>query len=166
MAYDATRAQTILFCNPPSTWRWASPRPATLDPFGTTCNGSLGPVRLAFAPWSMPWAGDRFSLSLSPLPLNGAEVLLIGASRSRWGTIPLPLDLTPIGMTGCALHTAPTLWLPMVRAGGVASASLDVPAEGSLVGAHVYLQGLGTDATANAVGLVTTQGCDARIGAR
>ena len=53
---------------------------------------------------TLPWLGDVFTATLDKLPPGGATVLLLGRSRSSWGTINLPFDLMSLGMPGCKLY--------------------------------------------------------------
>jgi hypothetical protein len=113
-AYDPKLSRIIMFGGTnavPSTltdtWALAPVRPATLTPFGKGCAGSAGVPKLEQTPYLLPWLGERFDLRIT----NAAKaavggVFLFGISDKKWGPIPLPLDLTGAGATGCSLFVS------------------------------------------------------------
>ena len=87
-------------------------------------------------------------------------------SRTSWGSLTLPLDLTGLGMPGCALHASPQLTLLLANLAGQAAMALPIPNFASLLGATLYAQGGVTDPDANLLGIVVSNGSAWRLGAR
>ena len=70
----------------------------------------------------------------------------LGLDRTSWGAIPLPLELTSLGMPGCYLHTSWGLsFLGVSEPPGVARWSFPIPRSAVLVGASIFLQGFHFD---------------------
>lgn len=88
--------------------------PPAQTPFGVPCatRSGLPPITALFDPFGMPGRTDLEAVAR--LPVNAAALLLIGDSRDWFGTLPLPLDLTPLGAPGCSLLTNVVLALPTV----------------------------------------------------
>jgi hypothetical protein len=51
-----------------------------------------------------PRQGDNFTLTLEKAPAFSMKFLLVGPSRDRFHFLPLPYDLTGLGMPGCDLN--------------------------------------------------------------
>ena len=66
-------------------------------------------------------------MQLTNIPTNAAGLALVGTSRTSWGGIPLPLDLTSIGMPGCSLFTRGTFLFAIAASGGTANLTLPLP---------------------------------------
>lgn len=94
--------------------------------------------------------------------------MLIGASASSWGGIRLPLPLAPFGMPGCDLLVSPDLTQPIgfTNASGRAWVTLPIPGEPGFLGAAFHLQAAVRNPTANALGLLWTNGGRGVIGMR
>lgn len=174
MAYDAHRDRVVMFSGWPvddsDTWEYHSPvrRPAVYSGFGTGCAGSAGVPRLAALPRSLPFVGAPFELELSSLPTGVVNIPfgLIGASKSAWGSIPLPLDLGPFQMPGCKLFVSHDWIQPIPKNGATASWVLNVPYDTTLVGQRFFVQGAVADAKANGAGFVWSNAGEALIGER
>ena len=70
--------------------------------------------------------GSSFMLQFSGAVPSTPVTFLLGTDRQRLGGVPLPLDLTPFGLTGCVLAVAPQATVT-VTADTIGSASLTVP---------------------------------------
>ena len=119
-------------------------------------------------PGSLPWLGDTFTArltNLGTLPTN-VPFLFLGLSNTLWGIVPLPLDLTLIGMTGCTLYTDPFLTFFPANIGGTATWSIPIPNDPNYLGLTLFNQGGVTSFGTNPLGLVMSNGCEIRIGAR
>jgi hypothetical protein len=126
-------------------------------PFGEGCAGTGGIPTIAPAAGSLPRLGTNFTVEFGNLAAPGtAVVALIGASRSQWGATPLPLDLTPLGASGCDLAVSPDATATVVSGPSIASLSLLVPPLPNLVGAALHWQGAVLDFPANPLGIITT----------
>jgi hypothetical protein len=170
-AYDLVTGETVLFGGRiqssrfADTWVYAPVHRADYSQYGSGCRGTAGVPLLALTR-GLPWLGDEIVLGLSALPQTGAAAVIVGASNSQWGASRLPLDLSPIGMPGCTLLASPDLVLPVVNTGGSATLALRICDCPVLVGQSVFQQAFVGDAAANALGLIASNGGDARIGAR
>jgi hypothetical protein len=139
---------------------------ATHATFGAGCPGSAGVPALAAAAGGLPWIGETFHLQLTRLPPGGVAVLLLGSSRTAWGSLALPFDLSPLGMTGCTLLVSGD-GLRSVQAGtGTATVPLPICDCPDLVGGTFFSQAIVVDPAANPFGATATNAGMGRIGAR
>ena len=81
---------------------------------------------------------------------------------------PLPIDLSPIGATGCSILINHGLLLPGLTAGsgsggGSASFHLPIPFDPTLRGLKLFFQAYVLDAAANSFGLTSTGGLEVKI---
>ncbi|MBZ0214430.1 MAG: hypothetical protein K8H99_11565 [Nitrospirae bacterium] len=83
-----------------------------------------------------------------------------------FGTIPLPLDLTLLGMPGCAWYTDIAATLPMATSSGTARVTFVLPNTPNVVGLQFFCQGLVFDPAANSAGLISTNAGAGIIGAK
>ena len=95
-----------------------------------------------------------------------AALIVLGVSNSTWLGVNLPFDLGLIGMPGCRLFASLEMLVPVQFVGGQASLSGVVPNVPPLVGSRFFAQGLLADATANAPGLIVSNGVAGKVGAR
>jgi hypothetical protein len=104
--------------------------------FGTACAGSNGTPTTGAG--GIPGVGGVVSYTTDGGPLAMPALLYVGASRSSWNTIPLPLDLGFVGAAGCSVLTDPTFGLPLTtNAQGRVSGQLRIPADVGMLGAAV-----------------------------
>ncbi len=92
-------------------------------------------------------------------------MLLFGLSDTTYLGAPLPIDLSPIGATGCSAYISidfQTVVLADGNGGGTYQAS--VPNDPSLVSAHFYNQWVALVPGANPLGLLTSNYGSATIG--
>jgi hypothetical protein len=144
-------------------WGYASAKPGSFRAFGQGCRGTAGVPVLNGTP---PWIGETQVLTLSPVPNPAVALLPIGRSNTRWGGIPLPLDLGGMGAPGCNLSVEPLLIFAVGGQGGSANLSLAWPADQSLVGLVLHGQGIVIDLPANPSGLVSSNGGTLQIGSK
>ncbi|MBI5849986.1 MAG: hypothetical protein HZB39_02940, partial [Planctomycetes bacterium] len=81
----------------PEVWGYGPLHPASAEPFGAACSGSLGPVALDAL--ARPWLGDRCTLRAMPLPRDAA-ILVAGLSDRVYHSLTLPVDLALLGAPG------------------------------------------------------------------
>ena len=148
------------------TWEYAPLYPASFIRFGSGCAGSAGAPALAAASGNLPWLGGTFRLEVSRLPAAGLALLLPGGSGTAWGSIPLPLDLSSMGMPGCTLFVSGPLILPVLNTGGAGSVSFPVPGDPVLLAGSFYNQAFVADPPANAAGIIASNAGEGRIGAK
>ncbi len=146
-----------------TAWQDASPA-ATYLPFGSGCSGSLGTPTLAAAPGSRPTLGTTFTAIAGNLPF-GIAVLEVGLSSTfASGTIPLPLPLDSLGMTGCALLVDPMVPFALVETGTSAAWSWTLPSDPLLFGAQFFSQAFPLDPAANTFGFTASNGTVGTLG--
>jgi hypothetical protein len=106
-----------------------------------------------------------FTVRLQGGSANQPAFLALGGSRSRWGALALPFELTPLGAPGCRVLASFDATLPAATGGtGTASLTLPVPAQPSLLGQVLYLQWAAVDAArTNRLGLAFSDGLEAAI---
>ena len=127
---------------------------------GSGCPGSNGTPTISSA--TTPKIGQPIDLELSNVSAAAAPLFVLGLSDSQWSGAPLPLPLAPLlPGTGaaCLLQVAVDALLAAPVVGGVASVSVPVPNDPTLVGAIVYAQGAqlelgGASVTAKAAALL------------
>lgn len=131
---------------------------------GTGCAGSIGPTITA-VPGTGPRIGSTLVLDLAGMPANGgAAVMVLGFSTTLWNGQPLPVDLTTLGLTGCAGRVDPFQTFLVPHANGSAQWSLPIPVVSAFVGDLFYNQALVLDPAANALGAVMSDAAGGRIG--
>jgi hypothetical protein len=124
-----------------------------------------GTPALVFAPTANPIIGNSVSALIANHPTPFAGVSL-GASNSAVSTIPLPLELSGIGMPSCyLLQSNEVSGLPVTPlTASTLHFNATIPYTGTLVGQHYYLQAYCFAPGANAVQFVTSNGIDWLIG--
>jgi len=115
---------------------------------------------------TVPMIGMPFTLNIQGfLARPQLGQLMLGVSNSSWGSIPLPLDLTLLGMRGCTLLVSPDLTSFFILDWqGQSKIATTIPSDPTLFGAQIYGQTWAPDAAANPLGAATTNGFAARIG--
>ena len=175
MAYDPRLGQCVIAGGEGDNGRfwdtmlYTTSSPASVISYGSGCPGGSGTPLLSAYSSSLPWLGETFRATLSnigPSPNVHLPFWLLGDSRTSWGSLTLPLDLTGLGMPGCALHASPQLTLLSANLAGQAALALPIPNFASLLGATLYAQGGVTDPDANLLGIVVSNGSAWRLGAR
>ncbi|MCC6782405.1 MAG: hypothetical protein IT457_06150 [Planctomycetes bacterium] len=176
MVYQALRGRPLLFggstlgvSSHDDTWEYLQPFPATFTPFGAGCSGSAGTPSLAASSGSQPWIGSTFTARLDAIgthPFFNIPFVLVGFSRTIWGTFSLPFDLTPYGMTGCSLLAEPAISFTLPNQGGFALWSVALPNDPRIAGSSLFVQGGTTSFGTNPLGIVLSNGCELAIGAR
>jgi hypothetical protein len=136
---------------------------ARFSPYGLGCPGALGVPQFAAQPGSRPVVGQTLLTDLSNLPL-GIGLVGVGLSDTTSGGLPLPLDLTAIGMTGCSLLADPLVTQVATGAGTTANWAFAIPNQPSLIGFLVYAQGFSLDLGANPFGFTATNGGRMKLG--
>lgn len=134
-----------------TAWQDASPV-ASYAPFGTGCVGALGVPTLAAQAASRPALGSNFSLAIGNLPFSTALVATGLSSTQTGGGLPLPLDLTVLGMTGCTQYVDALVLDFVVGAGNQADWTWAIPNQPDLFGALFFNQAFAFDPAANGFG--------------
>ena len=104
------------------------------------------------------------TVRVEPLPLSLA-VMISGFSNVSSTAGPLPLDLSPFGLTNCSLRVSLDISDALIGALGSATYSLAVPASAALAGFILHQQALVFDpAAGNPQGLVMSDAATAVVG--
>ena len=139
------------------------PLSSTATMYGAGC----GSPALLFTPTSTPIPGQALAAKVSNTP-SPLCLVSFGASDAFFGgNVPLPVDLSPFGMTGCELNQSADLF----GLGTLASAftseatfSLQVPADYGLVGQNFYFQAFSYAPGANSAETISSNGIGWLIG--
>ena len=176
MAYLPSRRSVVMFggyysrLTPPEfndTWEYSPLKPADFKTFGSGCPGAGGVPDLTADGISLPWLGNAFTAKLShlgSLPQQNLPLVLLGDSKSIWGSLGLPFDMGPMGMPGCTLYTNPLVLIPLQNVAGTATWTLPLPLVPSLAGLSVYAQGGVTSPGTNPLGLVMSNAAELKLG--
>ncbi|MEQ1632063.1 MAG: kelch repeat-containing protein [Planctomycetota bacterium] len=159
--YTDDDASTTLY----SLWDYGPVSPASTLRFGRGCTG---PVQLELSARTGygGWIGEDLILEAGSIAQPSIAMWWFGDSRSAWGSIPLPHDLSAMGLSGCSLLAEPLNgWITGVSS-SLATTSIRVPASPGLIGAEVHAQAAVPDAAANPLGHVLSNGLTVRIGSR
>ena len=145
MVYDFLRSRLVMaggydsaFTN--DTWEFSTTAPGAINPIGSGCAGTAGIPALSTTDSALPWVGTTLPLEVAAVPAAAPLTLLIGASKQSWGSIPLPFNLSSLGMTGCTLQTSIDVTVPMANGGGLGTLALPIPVNFGLVGQQLYIQ--------------------------
>src|SRR5262245_1996962 len=162
--YDFLRGRCVAAGGYPVTldvWSFGAAAAGTIQPFGVGCGSSVS-SRPALTAATAPRLGTSLQLNTSSTP--GTAVYLVGFSATRWNTLSLPLDLTPLGATGCVLYVEPAMMDVEVPVAGATTHSYAVPNDSALVGAEFFAQVLAADPTANTAGIAVSNALAGTIG--
>jgi hypothetical protein len=122
--------------------------------FGSGCAGTSGVPALAAT--TAPLLGQPWTVELDNLnPMFNFGFLVLGLTQAPG------IDLSLIGMPGCAGFTTPDLLVDVIGAGG--SATWTWPAVTGPIGASLFGQALCLDPTANAFGFTVSNAVYATI---
>ena len=146
------------------TWEYRSPIPGSYSTFGSGCASTALPTALSAT--TLPKINTTFTLRVSNLQPFYPGLLLFGFSNSTWNGVPLPLDLSFLGMKGCNLLVSWDLQVAFYAgpSGGTWDLPLPIPKDPTLEGVTFYNQAWVLDPKANAFGVGTSNGGKGVIG--
>jgi hypothetical protein len=137
---------------------------------GTGCQGSNGrTMALAIASGSSAVIGQNLNLTLSDVPfVFFAPYGLIGLSDTNFRGLPLPLDLSVLGLAGCSAYGSGDASVPMSlpNATGGSTWTLPIPNGAYLLGMPLHLQGLSFEAPGFTRWASVSNGVSVRIGSQ
>ena len=141
-------------------------RPGTY--FQNNCRFSNGNPANGVSYSSIILPGSNWRPTFSNILPNAAGIGVIGAygpGQTFFG-LPLPIDLTPFGATGCGLYCSMEIVVGLAaNASGSAQWPLvSIPNDPALAGSDFYDHSLWVDLPANALGIVTGYGGKWHIG--
>ena len=138
-------------------------------PYGKGCVGDGNVVPQASVR-GVPVLGNTILIDLTSARPQAAAVFLLGASKTKWGTFTLPIDLTVLGAKGCSLLTGPIFFIPTTTIGGApgtgtASLKVQIPPIVSLRGLSLFGQWMVNDkVTGRSFPYSFSNGIELRIG--
>lgn len=139
------------FTNYPWSWR-------------VLCSGGATQVP-ALGNTGTPKIGASYSVDLTKAKDSSVAILISGLSNTTWLTVPLPLDLAPLGAAGCKLLVSYDFLAGVATsATGTGSLSIPVPAQNTLIGLKLHHEWMVVDSGANALGFSFSDGGTATIG--
>ncbi len=149
------------------SWAHAPVNQGRYDSYSLACRGAAARDPVLVAEAGDPYTGHVFGVRLSDALPGAGALLVIGASRTSWSGIPLPLDLTWFGMPGCKLAVSYDWGVnASADAGGVAQWSFGVPTDPGLIGVRFYNQAFAVDPSAHARPFVLSNACEGLIGSK
>jgi hypothetical protein len=107
-----------------------------------------------------PAVGSSMSLRTS----SGPTATLLMGTVIGWGQHNPGIDLASLGMPRCSQYVTADIVSVGVPSGGSWYHTLTLPPAAAFVGAHLYSQGIAFAPGFNAMGVVTSNGVDLRIG--
>ncbi len=113
-----------------------------------------------------PGGGD-LEVYLFAGPRSASATFALGASETAWGSLPLPLDLGALGLSGCSVFASPDVLVPVrTDASGVATLRAAVPGAVPLLGARLAGQWFcfGDPRVNPGLALTTSEGLRIRLG--
>ena len=131
--------------------------------FGAGCSGGgISPVLTA---QSAPMPGANLTLAVTGLsPAVLTTVGAVGFTDQDWNGVPLPIDLTPAGFTGCTLHIDPALTVIANPAANTASWSVQLPNNSGIIGQALFAQAFPLLIGANPAGVLATNAVEGIVG--
>jgi hypothetical protein len=134
--------------------------------FGSACQGHAAPPLLAVDPLATARIGQVVKLQGTGLRVGQpAAFLLVGFSNTSWNSVPLPFDMTAVGLTGCPLLVSVDLLeVAAISGSGTASWSVALPNDKALLGGKVYGQILALDPGLNPAGFGVSAGVALTLG--
>ena len=143
--------------------------PASFSVFGNGCSGSVGTPELHLAQGgqvNLPLIGETFNIQLSGMPIFIFNVPfgILGFSKTQWGGIPLPYDLSNLGFWNCTQFVSLDFSIGLVNNGGVATWAIPVPNNPNLIGLTFYVQGVVIDLGVNPGDAILTNAAEGVIG--
>ncbi len=147
--HDPTANQLRLFgggCGTSYTndlWALSLPVNSRWSNYGQGCVGSLGTPTIAVVAPSAPIVGTTMNVRLTNIfgqfvPAFAA----FGAQRDTFSGIPLPLDLTAVGLPSCWLQNSTDQILTLTPpTGGIVNWPISLPNNPQLLGSEFFLQG-------------------------
>lgn len=134
--------------------------------FGQSCPGTAGLPHLDAEHGALPWLGETFTFVLTDAPAGAPVVVVLGLSNTVFGATPLPFDLTPLAMPGCALLVSPDVSSAGIATGSPSSFPQAMPSSPTATGATLCAQAFVLDPAANSAGMTASDALALRIGAR
>ncbi|MHC4512785.1 MAG: sulfatase-like hydrolase/transferase [Planctomycetota bacterium] len=132
--------------------------------FGSGCAGKGSVPALAAATGQRPIYGRTFTTDATGLQSNVTQCLgILGLSRTQFGALKLPLDLTAYKAPGCTLYTGLDFLVPLTAANRRATWHLVIPKDPGLLGLRAYQQVIVFEAGANTHNAILTNAVELTV---
>jgi hypothetical protein len=148
------------------TWTYGEGIPASYVTSGAGCQGPNGVPAIRAATGSLPFVGETFTAQVVNLSAAGLAAGILGASDTLWGSVPLPLDLSPIGMPTCRLYVSFDFAFALTNNNGTATWSVPIPNLVPFVAAKFHQQVANVAPGANPLGVTVSNYGSGTIGVR
>ena len=142
--YDSQRGRFVTFGGVGAsfgdeTWEFTGGNDGALGSFGTGCPTSAG---IAYPTTAVPpTIGTTYTIDWMNLPTATAAVLVAhGVSNTNWSGIPLPFELSILGLPSCNLLVSAEITGVALASGGVCATSLTIPNTPAFVNTSIYSQ--------------------------
>lgn len=159
LSFDSMRGRVVLFGGGTEGETWELVVPSSASTFGNGCGSP--PLTLSPVLASPPSLGTTARAALSNMPSIQAFVA-VGASRTSYGSLTLPLSLGPYNMPGCQLLQSMTWWQTLVP--GSSFYNLPLPSSPELLDLHLYVQAWALAPGANPANVIVSNGLEWLIG--
>lgn len=148
--YDPTRGVLVLYGGfgptfSDETWEFTGNNDGVFSLYGQACDLVNGTPELDA---TTPNIGTNLVLTASNLGASTGALWALGFSDQFFNGVPLPFDLTVIGLPGCGLVTGADVINVSLASNGSASLSVPLPNQAALVGQSLFAQALPFDAGA------------------
>jgi len=168
MTYDSTMQQVVMVTRHNSdveTWVYkdnnSGLHPSSSSVYGAGCGSPM----MTMSPVDPPKIGFTASADIINMPTQVAGVA-IGWSNTFSFPIPLPFELSSLGMPGCLLlQSSEAFGLPVqTQINGQGLFELPIPFAPSIIGTHLYAQAYSLSPGSNLLGVIASNGIDWEIG--
>lgn len=137
------------------------------SPIFATFGNSCGPRGVAplLQGTGLPILGKTYSVDVRSTAQNFPVVLTLGASKTSFGAIRLPADLTGAGAPGCTLLCSAELTgVAVIGSNGFAKFPFAVPQNSALLGVRFFHQGWLVNSIVNRLGIAFSNAAEVVIG--
>jgi hypothetical protein len=167
MIYDSNRRVLVLYGGSNGaflrdTWEYTPGASGSYSFFGAGCAGPRGTPTLSVFGGQVPRAGQAFSVQVGNLPLTGPVWMFLGLSKTNYNGLPLPADLSILGMLNCRLYVSGDLIFPVQNILGVGLWTITVP--GVLAGVPIFNQAIVFDPDVNPLSLTVSNAGEGVVG--
>lgn len=164
--YDAARGRFVIHGGfggsfSSDTWEYDGTNNGLFTLYGQGCDIVSGTPGLS---GSTPTIGQTLTLTFDNLDNYFGVVVVLGLSNQVWNGIPLPFDLSSVGLPGCNLLASADLLEIAAASNSTATYGLPIPNQTSLLALSIYTQGIVLDPTTVVLFPGATQGGRALIG--
>lgn len=137
------------------------------SPIFVTFGNSCGPRGVApqLSGTGLPIVGKTYSVDVRSTSTNAPVLLTLGVSKTLYGALKLPFDLTPLGATGCTLLcSVEATAVGSIGASSMASFPVPIPQNNALLGARFFHQAWLVVSVANPLGIAFSNAAEVVIG--